>query len=90
MNKAELVAAVHATGNYPSRAAAETAVNDVFAALANGIVADGKAQVVGFGAWDVRTRPPRQGRNPRTGASIAVGESKSIGFKAGKTLKDRL
>ena len=90
MNKAELVAAVHASGNFNSRAAAQAAVEDVLGAISNGIAKDGKVQIVGFGTFATKTRAARTGRNPRTGKSIPIKASKSVGFKPGKGLKDRL
>ena len=43
-----------------------------------------------FGTFTVKTRAARTGRNPRTGESINIAASKSVGFKAGKALKDTL
>jgi len=90
MNKAELVAAVQASGNYSSRAAAEQAVSDVLGAVSGGIANDGKVQIVGFGTFSVKERAARQGRNPRTGEPVAIAASKNVGFKAGKALKESL
>ena len=90
MNKAELVAAVHSSGNHTSRAAAQQAVEDVLEAISTGISNDGKVQIVGFGTFSVKERAARTGRNPRTGESIEIAASKSVGFKPGKGLKDRL
>ena len=44
----------------------------------------------GFGAFSVKTRGSRTGRNPRTGASVDVGEKSVPYFKTGKELRDRL
>ena len=90
MNKAELVNAINATGNYTSRTNASAALEDVLAAITNGVSNDGKVQIVGFGTFTVKTRAARTGRNPRTGESINIAASKSVGFKAGKALKDTL
>jgi DNA-binding protein HU-beta len=90
MNKAELVSAVHGSGNFGSRAAAAKAVEAVLGAVSTGIKKDGRVQIVGFGTFSVKSRGARTGRNPRTGASIKISASKSVGFKAGKALKDRL
>ena len=51
---------------------------------------DGRVQVVGFGTFEIRTRAARKGRNPRSGDTIQIPESKSVGFKAGKGLKARI
>ena len=90
VNKAELINTIFETGNYTSRAAAQTALEDTLASINAGINNDGKVQIVGFGTFTVKTRAARTGRNPRTGESIKIAASKSVGFKAGKARKDNL
>jgi DNA-binding protein HU-beta len=90
MNKAQLVASVQQHGGFASRAEAADALEAVVAAISDGIEADGRVQVVGFGTFEIRTRAARTGRNPRTGDAIRIEESKSVGFKAGKGLKTRI
>lgn len=48
----------------------------------------GKVQLVGFGTFEVVKRAAREGRNPQTGGTILIKESKAPKFKAGKSLKD--
>lgn len=69
---------------------AEAAVNAVFATISAELVAKNKVQLIGFGTFDVKERAARTGRNPQTGATIEIAASKSVGFKAGKALKDSL
>ena len=90
VNKAELINTIFETGNYTSRAAAQTALEDTLSSITTGINNDNKVQIVGFGTFTVKTRAARTGRNPRTGESISIAASKSVGFKAGKALKDTL
>lgn len=45
-------------------------------------------RVPGLGTFTVRERAARTGRNPRTGATIQIPASRSVGFKAAKSLKD--
>lgn len=47
-----------------------------------------KVQLVGFGTFEVVERAAREGRNPQTGGTIFIKESKAPKFKAGKSLKD--
>ena len=47
-----------------------------------------KVQLVGFGTFEVRERPERQGRNPQTKEPMTIAASKLPAFKAGKALKD--
>ena len=87
MNKAELVAAV-AEKAALSKKDSEKAVNAVFEAITDAMVAGDKVQVVGFGAFEVKNREARVGRNPRTKEEIAIPASRVPAFKAGKALKD--
>ena len=87
MNKAELTAAIVKKTQFTKKDAekALSAVTDVIAeALAKG----DKVQIVGFGSFEVRNRPARVARNPRTGEQIKIAASKAPVFKAGKGLKD--
>ena len=49
-----------------------------------------RVELRGFGAFSVKARDARQGRNPRTGESVQVDEKKVPFFKTGKLLRDRL
>jgi integration host factor subunit beta len=49
-----------------------------------------RVEVRGFGAFSVRQREAHSGRNPRTGAEVAVKEKLAPYFKAGKEMKSRL
>ncbi|MDY6841624.1 MAG: HU family DNA-binding protein [Pseudomonadota bacterium] len=46
--------------------------------------------LIGFGTFNIRSREARDGRNPQTGETIRIPASKTVGFKAGKTLKDEI
>lgn len=62
------------------------------AALTSAITDELKAgedvALLGFGTFEVRTKPARRGRNPATGEAIEIAEKKLPVFKAGKALKD--
>ena len=60
--------------------------NEITAQLAKG----GRVELRGFGAFSVKQRQSRQGRNPRTGESVQVDEKHVPFFKTGKLLRDRL
>ncbi|HJF84672.1 HU family DNA-binding protein [Megamonas hypermegale] len=87
MNKSELVASVAEVAELTKKDA-EKAVNAVFASVQKALVEDDKVQIIGFGTFEVRTRAARKGRNPQTGETIEIPESKNPVFKAGKALKD--
>lgn len=87
MNKTELIAAVAEQAEL-SKKDAEAAVNAVIDAITAALKNGDKVQLVGFGAFEVRERAPRYGRNPRTKEAIAIPASKAPAFKPGKALKD--
>lgn len=91
MNKAELIESVQKElGKDASKRAAEDAVAAVLASLAKGIKKDKKVQLIGFGTFSVKKRAARMGRNPKTGESMKIKASKSVGFKCSSNLKASL
>ena len=89
MNKAELIAAVAEKAEL-SKKDAEKAVNATLDAITAALKEGDKVQLVGFGAFDVKTRAARIGRNPQTKKEIEIPASKVPQFKAGKALKDAI
>ncbi len=63
-----------------------TILNEITAALARG----DRVELRGFGAFSVKSRPARVGRNPRTGDPVQVEEKYVPFFKTGKELRERL
>ena len=87
MNKTELINAVAEKAGL-SKKDTETVVNATIDVIA-GALADGdKVQLVGFGAFEVKSRAERTGRNPKTKEEIKIPASKVPVFKPGKALKD--
>ncbi|MEA2094990.1 MAG: HU family DNA-binding protein [Pseudomonadota bacterium] len=87
MNKAELIDAV-ASGANLSQTDAADATNALLDAITSTMIKSDQVTLVGFGTFSVRERAARTGRNPQTGESIQIKASRSVGFKAGKALKD--
>ena len=87
MNKAELVTAV-AKKTGLSKKESEQAVNATFDAITETLVAGEKVQLDGFGAFEVKERGARVGRNPQTKEEIEIPATRVAGFKVGKALKD--
>lgn len=87
-NKADLVAKVQELAQLESKAAAERSVTAVLEALVEGLKKDKTVALVGFGTFEVKERKARVGVNPATGEKIKIAASKTVGFKAGKALKD--
>lgn len=87
MRKPELAAAIAERTDLSREKASEiiTAITDQISAAA----ARGEdTTLIGFGTFSVRAREARDGRNPKTGVPIRIAASKTVGFKAGKALKD--
>ena len=89
MNKAQLTDAVAAATD-SSKAEAGRAVEATLSAIGSALAGGDSVSLVGFGTFNVRHRAARMGRTPQTGASIQIAASKSVGFKAGKALKESL
>ena len=89
MNKTELIALAAEKAGL-SKKDSEKALNAALDAITEALVAGDKVQLVGFGAFDVKTRAARIGRNPQTKQEIEIPASKVPQFKAGKALKDAI
>ena len=87
MNKAELINAAAEKAGL-SKKDTESAVNAAIEAIVECLANDDKVQLVGFGAFEVKKRAARVGRNPKTNDTIEIPASVVPVFKAGKALKD--
>jgi DNA-binding protein HU-alpha len=67
---------------------AQQALASILDEITNALSRGDSINLVGFGTLEVRKRSARQGKNPQTGASIAIAASSSVGFKPGKSLRD--
>lgn len=87
MKKADLVAAVaEKTGS--TKKDAEKALGAVLESIQEGLAKGERISLVGFGTFETRTRPAREGRNPRTDEKIYIPETVVPAFKPGKSLKE--
>jgi integration host factor subunit beta len=68
----------------------ERIVSIVFQEIADALVRGERVELRGFGAFSVKHRPSRVGRNPRTGDPVPIEEKFTPFFKSGKELRDRL
>ena len=89
MNKTELVAAMAEQTNL-SKKDAEAALKAFIDVVSEELKKGEKAQLVGFGTFEVSERAAREGRNPQTGETMEIKASKTPKFKAGKALKDMM
>jgi Bacterial nucleoid DNA-binding protein len=89
MNKAELISAT-AEKSGLSKKDSEKAINALIDTITESMKKGDKVQLVGFGVFEVKDRPARTGRNPRTKEPIEIPASRTPQFKAGKALKDTI
>jgi len=68
----------------------ERIVNTVFEEISEALSRGDRVELRGFGAFSVKKRDARTGRNPRTGETVEVEEKHVPFFKTGKLLRDRL
>lgn len=68
----------------------ERIVNTIFEEITNAMSRGDRVELRGFGAFSVKKRDARTGRNPRTGEAVEVEEKHVPFFKTGKLLRDRL
>ncbi|MBB5018584.1 integration host factor subunit beta [Chitinivorax tropicus] len=90
MTKSELIARLAA--RYPQLVVkdAELAVKAILDAMATGLASGQRIEIRGFGSFDLNYRPPRVGRNPKSGDKVQVPEKYVPHFKAGKELRERV
>lgn len=87
MNKNELVRVIANNAGITLKDAG-IALDSVVAAITEGLKKGEKIQISGFGTFEIKEKPAREGINPKTGAKIKIAASKVPIFKFGKAYKD--
>lgn len=90
MIKSELIDRLAAENTHLTHAEVERVVNVVLGQMTDTLAGGGRVELRGFGAFSVRARPARAGRNPRTGDPVEVPAKSVPFFKSGKELRERL
>jgi integration host factor subunit beta len=90
MTKSELIADLARDHPHLTQRDIETIVATVFNEITQALARGDRVELRGFGAFTVKRRDARTGRNPRTGAAVPVDEKVVPFFKAGKELRDRV
>lgn len=88
--KSELVQIIANRNPHLFQRDVENIVSAVFETISTALAEGSRVELRGFGAFSVKNRPARAGRNPRTGESVSVEEKWVPFFKTGKELRDRL
>jgi nucleoid DNA-binding protein len=89
MSKAALAAAISEKHEITKALAADV-IDTTLETITKALKKEGRFTLPGFGSFTVRKRGARKGRNPQTGAEIKIKASKSVGFRAGKPLKESI
>ena len=69
---------------------AEEAVKTILDAMSAALVEGSRIEIRGFGSFSLHFRPPRPGRNPKTGEAVALAGKYVPHFKPGKDLRERV
>ena len=90
MIKSELVQRVAAQNPHLYQRDVENIVNAIFGEIVDALARGDRVELRGFGAFSIKRRDARTGRNPRTGEAVTVTEKFIPFFKTGKQLRERL
>lgn len=90
MTKSELIRRIAAANPHLYQQDVERIVATIFNEIADALQEGKRVELRGFGAFSVKDRPPRTGRNPRTGEPVHVEAKRVPFFKIGKQLHERL
>jgi integration host factor subunit beta len=90
MTKSELIAKLAAHFPQLGAADAEFAVKMILDAMAKSLSHGERIEIRGFGSFGLNYRPPRVGRNPKSGEKVQVPAKYVPHFKAGKELRERV
>jgi integration host factor subunit beta len=90
MIRSELIQKIADDNSHLYQRDVERIVNTIFDEITDAMARGDRVELRGFGAFSVKKRDSRVGRNPRTGETVQVQEKHVPFFKTGKLLRDRL
>jgi integration host factor subunit beta len=90
MTKSELIARLAADNPHLYQRDVERIVSTIFDEITGALAQGDRVELRGFGAFSVKRRGSRTGRNPRTGATVEVDSKHIPYFKTGKQLREKL
>ncbi|MBS6957936.1 MAG: integration host factor subunit beta [Proteobacteria bacterium] len=94
MTKSELIALLAADpaviGNHLTARVVDDAVNSILNAMTAALAQGSRIEIRGFGSFSLNYRPPRVGRNPKSGDTVEVPAKIVPHFKAGKEMRERV
>ena len=90
MTKSELIELITAKQKHLPAKDVELALKQMLEIMSDALAAGERIEIRGFGSFSLHFRPPRLGRNPKTGDSVALPGKYVPHFKPGKELRDRV
>ncbi len=90
MTKSELIQRIADLNPHLFHRDVERIVSTILEEISEALAEGNRVELRGFGAFSVKERDARVGRNPRTGEAVQVAEKRVPFFKTGKQLRDRL
>src|ERR1043165_383432 len=88
MTRSDLVEELASRFSQLTHRDAEYAVKTILDAMSDALVRGHRIEIRGFGSFSINRRPPRMGRNPRSGESVHIPETRVPHLKAGKALRE--
>ncbi|NDY95405.1 integration host factor subunit beta [Wenzhouxiangella limi] len=90
MTKSELIDLLVAEQTHLNQTDVELAVRCIIEQLSRALAEGERIEIRGFGSFCLHYRPPRMGRNPKTGEAVALPGKHVPHFKPGKELRERV
>ncbi len=90
MTKSELIDILSRKQSHLNSRDVELAVKSVLEQMSDALATGERIEIRGFGSFSLHFRPPRQGRNPKTGEAVALPGKHVPHFKPGKDLRERV
>ena len=90
MTKSELIDVIAKEQGHLAYRDVELAVKCMLEQMSQALASGDRIEIRGFGSFSLHYRPPRQGRNPKTGESVALAGKYVPHFKPGKELRERV
>ncbi|HNV84376.1 MAG TPA: integration host factor subunit beta [Arenimonas sp.] len=90
MTKSELIEILSKRQMHLKADDVDMAVKTILEMMSNALADGDRIEIRGFGSFSLHFRPPRLGRNPKTGESVALPGKHVPHFKPGKELRDRV
>ncbi len=90
MTKSELIDVIAKDQSHLAYRDVELAVKCILEQMSQALASGDRIEIRGFGSFSLHYRPPRQGRNPKTGTTVALAGKYVPHFKPGKELRERV